>query len=83
METKFKTFITESGEYGIIDVDPFSDGLMVGTSSHPTLYSKETTVEDLKSYWNGWYMDSSIIPFEWDIHIPKDWKLVEIEVKIV
>jgi hypothetical protein len=81
METIFKTLINNSGEYGIIEVGLF-EGLLIGTSQKPNLYAKEATIEDLKKYYSDFRVDPDEEQFDWETHIPKDWKLVTVEVKI-
>jgi hypothetical protein len=95
METKFKTFITPNGEYGIIDISNAEGSYIIifYTGSKPELYSSSTTIDELKHYYRGddiIFMETNknddekweYVSFDWDEHFPKDWKLVEIELTI-
>jgi hypothetical protein len=89
METKFKTFITPNGEYGIIDIMN-KDYIGLYTSQKPELLGYDITIEDVKKYFKNKYLktrltdySNSIVEFDWDEHFPKDWKLVDIVVKIL
>ena len=79
MTRKFKTLITSTGEYGVIDTNIF-DEIFVGTSSTPTLYGIDTTIEGLDNYFGHYIFEETEDNFSWNEHVPSDWKLIEIEI---
>ncbi len=76
MITKFKTFITPSEEYGIIDYDQSEDICYIATSSSPELLGWSTTIEDILTYWGD-----KIIPSDAQF-IRDNWKLIDVELKL-
>lgn len=79
MTKKFKTLITSTGEYGVIDTNIF-DEIFVGTSSTPTLYGIDTTIEGLDNYFGNYIFEETEDNFSWNEHVPSDWKLIDIEI---
>lgn len=76
MITKFKTLITQTEEYGIIDYDQSDDICYLATSSSPELLGYSTTIEDLLTYWGD-----KIMPLDVE-HIKNNWKLIDVELII-
>lgn len=72
---KFKTFITATGEYGLIEYNERGT-YTLSTSTTPQLFGIQTTLVDLFSYW-GEYIDNEDKKF-----ISQNWKLVECEITL-
>lgn len=78
MKKKFKVLVNSNGEYGNITFNLF-DEITIYTSEKPELYLETITIEGLSSYFSNYRFEESDDYFSWDKHIPKDWKLVDVE----
>lgn len=92
--SKFKVLKTEHEEtFGVIEIITNGYGqscVMVCTSSKPHLFGIESTKEFLADYLSKYRIyrdeddeDQEERNFDWEKDIPKEWKLVEAEVKVV
>lgn len=87
MEKKFKTFVVKkTGEFGIIDYISSETHLMIGTSAMPQLFGNQTTMYDVKKYYNDKPLDVMedlvVETFDFDKHIGDKWKLVTVTLSI-
>jgi hypothetical protein len=86
--SRFKVFKTKYEKtFGVLE--PFTNGygetsIMICTSSKPQLFGIDSDEESLKSYFSKYriYGVEEERKFDWDLDIPKDWKLVEAEIVI-
>ena len=76
MNTKFKTFVTDKEEYGVVDYEESEDTCYLSTSHSPELYGYNTTVDDLFTYWGDKLTDSD------KKDILSNWKLIDVELII-
>jgi hypothetical protein len=81
MNTKFKTIVTGNGEYGVLEVT-MMDTIYTSTSTTPTIFSHGITFDELKEYFTRWKVNNTDDNFNWETHVPEDWKFVDIEISI-
>lgn len=77
----FKTFYIEPNWYGVINL--YNNELMIGTSSKPELYGSEVNEEFLREFFSKFRVLGLDRNFDWDLDVPKEWKLVDVEIKVI
>lgn len=81
--SKFKSIITEfDDDFGRIEFNGNGE-IFLATSSMPELFGIDSTEESLADYFSKFKMEGEDRNFEWDKDLPKGWKLVEVEIKVV
>ena len=80
---KFKVLYDKEFDcYGIIEYYS-SNEIIIGTASTPKLFTIKTTIEKLKSYFNGKVLFGKADndgKFNWDEDIGDRWELIDVEI---
>lgn len=80
---KFKAISTEfENDFGRIEINGIGE-IYLGTSSMPELFGIESTEESLAEYFSKFKIEGEDRNFDWDKDFPKNWKLVEVEIKVI
>lgn len=83
MMNKFKTLRTQfENDYGLIQFND-SGEVYLATSSTPSLFGIESNEESLAEYFSKFRIEWENRNFDWKKDLPEDWRLVEVEIKIV
>jgi hypothetical protein len=81
---KFKAIKTEyDDDFGIIDFIHSDKELVIATSAMPQLFGVESTEEFLAEHWSKYKIYGEDRNFDWEKDFPKEWSLVEVEIKIL
>jgi hypothetical protein len=77
----FKTLLVEPNVFGVLSIN--NGTILVGVSQRPELYGEEVTIEILSDYFSKFRVIGLDRNFDWSIDVPKDWKLVDVEVNVI